>query len=190
MKVDAGHHPAGLEVGDQELGDGVPDADALDGEGGQQLLGLGLHDPLQHLVLEDRPVGEADAELEHLLETGGLLHLLVEAEEEGGGGPRHGGVEQLVTAAGKRAVDGGPGHIGLAGGVLDGGLGQAPAGHAGVGGGQNPLAGVVHRARRRPQRPSSGSSPTVRPGSPAHRLDGQHYPVHVTRCDRWSHGGW
>ena len=148
---------------------------------GQELLRLGLHHPLEDLVLDDGPVGEHDPPLHHLLEALGALHLFVEPGEELEGGPGHHGVDQLVPAAGEGAVDGGPRHLGLPGGVLDGGLGQSPAGHAGVGGLEDPLAGVVHRRRRSAQSPSSGSRPTVSPGRLGHRPDGQHHPVHERR---------
>ena len=42
----------------------------------------------------------------------------------------HGGLEQAVLAAGEHPVDGGPAAPGLAGDVVEGGLGHAPPAHA------------------------------------------------------------
>src|SRR5664280_1375461 len=161
-EVDTGGQSAPGDEGRQHPGDALPDPVALDGEDGQQLVRFGLHHPLEHLVLEDGPVGEHDAPLHHLLQAVRSLDPLVETPEEVERRPGHGGVDQLVTAAGECPVHGGTRHAGLPGHVLDGRLGDPSAGDAGVRRLDRPLAGVVHR--RPGQIPRSGSRPMVNPG--------------------------
>ena len=130
-------------------------------EPGQQDVGLGHQDALEHLVLDEGVVGEHEPALHHLLQRVGVGDLLVEPEEEAGELPSDHGGEQLVAATGEVAVDRRPRDPGLAGGILDGRLGQAPAGDAVVGRLQEPLPDVgVHS-------PSNASRPTVSPGRPA-----------------------
>ena len=130
---------------------------------GKSTLRLGLEHALEDLVLGDRSVGEAQPALHHLLERPGPLDRFVEAGEEPGVLPGHDRLDELVAPAGEVAVDGGPRHLGLAGGVLERGLRQPPAGHAVERGLQDPLADLEHGASRT-HRPSRGARPTVSPG--------------------------
>ena len=128
---------------------------------GSRIVGLGHQDALEHLVLDEGPVGEHEPALHHLLQGVGVGDLLVEPEEEAGELPPDHGRDQLVAPAREVAVHRRPRDAGLARRVLDGRLGQAPAGHAVVGRLQEPLPDVgVHS-------PSNASRPTVRPGRPA-----------------------
>jgi hypothetical protein len=77
-------HAVADQVGHQEGGHQLVGLVGLHGQPGQQDLGLGLQNALEHLVLEDGVVGEDQATLHHLLERVGLVHLLVEAQEEAG----------------------------------------------------------------------------------------------------------
>ena len=172
-------HPVAHEVGHQERRHQLVGLVRLDGQAGQQYLGLGLEDPLEHLVLEDGVVGEDEAPLHHLFERLGIVHLLVEAEEEAGELPPHHGADELVAPAREVAVDGGPGHARLPGGVLDRGLGQSPAGHAVVGGLQEPLPHVTHAVTRHGRsQVEEGFDPDRQAGAIGHRPHGQEHAGH------------
>ena len=81
-EVHAGGQPPLDQVGGQHVGDALPDPVALHGQGREQRVRLGLHHPLEDLVLDDRAVGEHDAPLHHLLEVRRPLDALVELGEE------------------------------------------------------------------------------------------------------------
>ena len=73
----------------------------LGGEPGQEDLGLGFEDALEHFVLDEGTVGEHEAALDDLLEGVGVGDLLVEPEEEVGELPPDDGGDQLVAPPGK-----------------------------------------------------------------------------------------
>ena len=172
VEVGALRHPVAHQVGRQEGGHQRVRLVGLGGQPGQEDLGLGHQDALEHLVLDQGPVGEHEAALHHLLQRVGVGDLLVEPEEEAGELPPDHGGEQLVAAAGEVAVDRRPRDARLAGGVLDRRLGQAPAGDAVVGRLQQALPDVgVHS-------PSNASRPTVTPGPAGHGAHGQQHAGH------------
>ena len=129
-----------------------------------QPVGLGLEHLLQHRVLEQLPARQRQRALEELGEVGGVAELLAEAQEEAVHLPADGVAQHLVLPAREEPVDGGARHARRGGDVVDGGLRHPAPRDALVGALEDPKARPSSVQRLHGQRPSSGSSPTVRPG--------------------------
>ena len=125
-----GLEPAGEERGGQVAGhqeDPVQLGEGQVGQDGARLVGQQVGQRLVRAEL----AGRLDhAGHEHVLEVVGLAHDDGQRREEAGHlGLDHGG-EDVLLAPGEGPVDGGPGEAGLAGDVVDRGLGDALAGQA------------------------------------------------------------
>ena len=129
----------------------------VEGEVGQDELGLvGEHDA-GHLVVERQPQGGAHADDEQVLERGRGLQLGAPLLEQAPGPVLEEHLDDAVLPSGEHPVGGGPADAGLAGDVVERRLPDARARHAAHRGlDQRPVC-RVRRRRRRPRRRSGRS---------------------------------
>ena len=139
-----------LEVGRGERAHVGEDAvEVGEGEPRQDLLGLVLDHELERAVMFEVLRRCGDAGDERVFERVDALHRFVQRQEEPVEFVGRNQVQQVLFAAGHDPVDGGPAEAGLAGHVVEGGLGEAPAGDATKRGGDDAGLRIVFGAQIR-----------------------------------------
>src|SRR5665213_117658 len=126
-------HPAGEEGGGELRGRRQQPVGLVEGEVSEDDAGLVFDEEVEGGVVPEAGRGLDDPTDQRRAEVAGVPQSDTQGTEEAGHLGVDDGTQDLVPSTGEGPVDGGPGHSGLAGDVVDGGLRRPVAGQAGQG---------------------------------------------------------